>query len=296
MALRYGKRYVTYILGLFLFWKQLQIYWGFLCWDTVDLLQRRFYMISGIGSKQSNYYYGLQVQKNILSDGVTNQNAARKVTDQETNMFIQEADCTKLGLEGDLEKSFSNSKGLDIFRGGDITAMIKGEKKAPYSHLADENGMIHYEGVTFICDNKKQSIALGDMSNSGDVLSIPLSGGGTLKVNRDNIDQLSKAIGMFSPEDINVIMRAIAQDSKAKKTLEEIDEMVNNIGDTKSAVEKGATTENAVKEEEAKEHKLEKGAKGNQVSDIWEKIKAEMNIKGDNTDLPYVLSKEQLDY
>jgi len=50
---------------------------------------------------------------------------------------------------------------------------------------------------------------LGDMTNPNDVLSIPLSGGGTLRVNKHNIGDLGKAISMFSAEDIGIILRAV---------------------------------------------------------------------------------------
>jgi hypothetical protein len=68
-------------------------------------------------------------------------------------------------------------------------------------------------------------------NNPTNVLSIPLSKGGCLKVNRDNLGDLAKAIGMFSPEDINLIMRAIAQDTKIKEMQKEIDDVVNSIGE-----------------------------------------------------------------
>ena len=63
------------------------------------------------------------------------------------------------------------------------------------------------------------------MSNPDNVLNIPLSKGGTLRVNRDNLGELASAISMFSaPEDINLIMRAIAQDNKAQEMLNEIED------------------------------------------------------------------------
>lgn len=105
------------------------------------------------------------------------------------------------------------------------------EKQVPYSNLA-QNGIINYNGVVFVCDYEQNAICLGDMSNPDDVLSIPLSGGGTLRVNRDNIDSLSKAIGMFSPEDVNRILRAIAEDAHRQRKLLEIEDEENKIGQT----------------------------------------------------------------
>jgi len=99
----------------------------------------------------------------------------------------------------------------------------------PYEHLA-KDGVINYNGVCFICDKKTNSICLGDMTDEKQVLNIPLSGGGHLKVNRANIGELSKAAGMFTPEDLNLIMRAIALDTKLQETKKEIDDMEENVG------------------------------------------------------------------
>ena len=105
----------------------------------------------------------------------------------------------------------------------------------PYEHLA-KNGVISYHGVEFVCDAQKNAICLGDMSDQKNVLTIPLEGGGSLMVNRDSLGTLADVISMFSPEDINRIMRAIADDNKAQEAQEEIEEDTNSIG--KDASEK----------------------------------------------------------
>ncbi len=119
----------------------------------------------------------------------------------------------------------------------DITSLqdrIDNKSKSPYSHLA-ENGIIEYNGVVFVCDDKNKALCLGDVtSNPKNVLTIPLSGGGTLKVNRDNLGDLANAISMFSPEDINLIMRAVAQDAKIQQMQNELEEDKNSIGDEAS--------------------------------------------------------------
>jgi hypothetical protein len=102
------------------------------------------------------------------------------------------------------------------------------KETVPYGYL-EQDGVITYNGVTFVCDERSNSICLGDMSNSKDVITIPLADGGSLKVNRDNIGDLSKAISMFSPEDINRIMRAIADDNKAQEELHEIEDEEDSI-------------------------------------------------------------------
>ena len=114
--------------------------------------------------------------------------------------------------------------------GGNNPAVnIRQASKVPYGYLA-KDGIITYKGVTFVCDEKTNSICLGDMSNKKNVLNIPLSGGGHLRVNRDNIGALSKAIGMFSPEDVNRILRAIAQDTKIQSMQQELEDMENSVG------------------------------------------------------------------
>lgn len=95
--------------------------------------------------------------------------------------------------------------------------------KVPYGYLA-KDGIIEYNGMIFVCDSESHSICLGDMSDKKKVLTIPLSKGGNLMVNRGNIGELSKAIGMFSPEDVNRILRAIAQDAQAQRKLNELEE------------------------------------------------------------------------
>lgn len=102
------------------------------------------------------------------------------------------------------------------------------KESVPYGYL-EQDGVITFNGVTFVCDEQSNSICLGDMSDSKNVLTIPLENGGSLKVNRDNIGDLSKAISMFSPEDVNRILRAIADDNKAQEELREIDDVEYSI-------------------------------------------------------------------
>lgn len=104
------------------------------------------------------------------------------------------------------------------------------DKKAPYSYLA-KDGIIEYNGVLFVCDYEHNALCLGDVSNPKNVIYVALENGGTLQVNRDNIGDLSKAIGMFSPEDVNRILRAISKDAQCKRNLLEIDEAKNSIGE-----------------------------------------------------------------
>lgn len=102
--------------------------------------------------------------------------------------------------------------------------------KVPYGHLA-KDGVIVYNGVLFTCDERTNSICLGDVTDPKKVINVTLSGGGHLKVNRDNLGQLGKAIGMFSPEDVNLIMRAVHQDAKVQSMQKEIEDLEAGVGE-----------------------------------------------------------------
>lgn len=99
---------------------------------------------------------------------------------------------------------------------------------APYSYLA-KDGIIDYNGVIFVCDTEHNAIRLGDTSNPKNCISINLSNGGSLIVNRDNLGDLAKAIGMFSPEDVNLILRAIAEDAKVQQMKQQIDDETSGL-------------------------------------------------------------------
>ena len=118
-----------------------------------------------------------------------------------------------------------------------LVARTGGTLDVPYGYLA-KNGVIEYNGVIFVCDEIHNAICLGDMTDESKVLNIPLSEGGCLKVNRDNISDLAKAISMFSPEDIKRIMEAIATDAKCQQMQQEMDETLNSISGSTTIVSK----------------------------------------------------------
>lgn len=127
--------------------------------------------------------------------------------------------------------------------------------KVPYGHLA-KDGVIVYNGVTFVCDEKTNSICLGDMTDKENVLTIALSGGGHLKVNRNSIGLLSRAAGMFTPQDLNLIMRAIAQDSKIQSVQEEIEDEEASVGNRLAPDEVSSPDRSANRSEEDSEEDL----------------------------------------
>lgn len=151
---------------------------------------------------------------------------------QASDMFqISKSDLIN-GINGQSSAKTSKIEGEDTFSSV-LAEKLKGtyqESKVPYSHLA-KDGVIEYNGVVFVCDEVNQAICLGDMNDRKNVISIALENGGRLMVHRDNLGELQNAISMFTPEDINRILRAIADDKKAQKELLEIEEMTNSIGD-----------------------------------------------------------------
>ncbi len=141
--------------------------------------------------------------------------------------------------------SLASAGKTEVVPGQKLKAHLNGEdKKVPYGHLA-KDGVIEYNGVVFACNERYNRLELGDVSNLNDCIVVALEGGGSLVVNRDNIGDLSKAIGMFSPEDVNRIMRAIHQDAKARQVLAEIEDEENSVGQETAAGEQAAVENEA---------------------------------------------------
>lgn len=133
--------------------------------------------------------------------------------------------------EGTTDRSEAVKVYEEAFKGGpNPLENLRQAPKVPYGHLA-KDGVIIYNGVLFTCDERSNSICLGDVSDPKKVINVTLSGGGHLKVNRDSLGQLSKAIGMFSPEDVNLIMRAIHQDTKVQSMQKEIEDLEASVGE-----------------------------------------------------------------
>lgn len=109
--------------------------------------------------------------------------------------------------------------------------MIKNVKncECPYEYLADANGTIEYNGIVFQCDKEHHALCLGNMEETDNILTIPLSEGGVLKVNRKNIGELGKAIGLFSPQDVKRILQALSIDAKAHSKKYEMEKQEEEI-------------------------------------------------------------------
>lgn len=110
----------------------------------------------------------------------------------------------------------------------------KGYRPCEYFKMDDGSGMIKYGRTTFMCDYKRNRLTLGDVSNEDNCLNIPLSKGGSLTVNRNNISDLLQSLPMFSEEDQAIILKAIqddriAQQAKTSKKMNRFSDSIMKI-------------------------------------------------------------------
>lgn len=133
------------------------------------------------------------------------------------------------------------------------------EKENVYFSLADESGKIVYNGVTFFCDKKTNTLTLGDCRLPENCLRIPLEEGGSLLVNRNNLEDLLKAITMFSPEDQRRILEAIQKERMVESTMNELEIQKNDILKIGKTEEKEKLTAQESKEQEEEKEKRKLG-------------------------------------
>ena len=162
----------------------------------------------------------LDVYKQIaVQDGKENLERADKEREENRSMWLD--DISKLMQMG--QNFVAEKMNSERIQERQQERELLTNNKNEYFALGDGSSIV-YNGVCFSCNQEDNSICLGDMSDPSNVITIPLSGGGTLKVNRGNISDLGRAIGMFSPEDIGNILRAIAEDRKVQETKMEIED------------------------------------------------------------------------
>lgn len=187
--------------------------------------------ISGIGywkqcEAEQSQKAGKKMTAEVCGEAISASIEARVEKMRQEEVLSENGTVGKTGKEN----SGQMSGRVEVVKGSRLKAHLCGEEeKVPYGYLA-KDGIIEYNGVTFVCDSERNQLHLGDTTIREDCITIPLENGGSLVVNRDNLDALAKAIGMFSPEDANRIMRAMHQDAKVKQMEEEIKEEENNVG------------------------------------------------------------------
>lgn len=135
-----------------------------------------------------------------------------------------EKETSKLPEQPDIKDTIE-----DVVAEEAIEKLLGKGNHAPYSLMADERGIVAYKGVEFRCDYEHNRLCLGDVSNPKDCITVGLEKGGSLVFNRNNIDDLVRAIDMFSPEDINRIMRAIAEDAKLRQIKMQIEDETSGL-------------------------------------------------------------------
>lgn len=127
--------------------------------------------------------------------------------------------------------------------------------QCPYGYLA-KDGVIQYNGATFMCDPDTNSICMGDMWDPKKVLNVNLPSGGQLKININNFGDISRAVSMFSPEDLGAIMRAIYQYNHCTAKLEELDGEESKVMDAADNDKQADQTFSELKEKLIEEHRL----------------------------------------
>lgn len=180
--------------------------------------------ISDIGCHPYQSYSGDRNSNN--SSYGNNSISGQEKQDKNWIQVIQEAVTSKPSEEKKSNKAVENVQTSN----SKVMNLLNKKGSTPYSYLA-KDGLITYNKVTFICDTEHNAICLGDTSNLKKCLTIPLSGGGSLIVNRDSLGALAKAIGMFSPQDMKRIMDAIALDNKIRKVQTDIEDTKNSLGE-----------------------------------------------------------------
>lgn len=128
------------------------------------------------------------------------------------------------------EDNAKESSFLKIFN-SKAKEYVDDKRPCEYFAMADKSGVINYKGAIFVCNKNTNTLEMGDCSNEKNCLRIKLSKGGSLLVNRDNIDDLLMHIGMFSAKDQGLIMDAVMKDKIAKhaQDKQEESEQVNEL-------------------------------------------------------------------
>lgn len=98
------------------------------------------------------------------------------------------------------------------------------ESENRYFRYADERGVIDYKGIIFYCDTQTDTLKLGDCSDASACIQISLTEGGSLMVNRNNLDQLFDALSFFSPEDMVKILQVLQKEKMSENSLAKIEQ------------------------------------------------------------------------
>lgn len=120
----------------------------------------------------------------------------------------------------------------DVYTNLIYNNIINLSRQSPYGAMANDSNIIAYNGVTYQYSSSTNCLCLGDMSKEDNILTIPLSTGDTLLVNRNNLDDLAKSISMFVPADQKRIMDAIYTDAKCHSKQVEMETKESEVLDS----------------------------------------------------------------
>ncbi len=120
------------------------------------------------------------------------------------------------------ENMRSKSTFLEMFNNA-AQEYVKDNRPCEYFDLAGKDGIIQYNRATFVCNKENNTLELGDCSNESNCIRVKLSKGGSLLVNRENVDELLMSIGMFSSKDQGLIMQAVMKDKMAQAAKDKLE-------------------------------------------------------------------------
>lgn len=164
-----------------------------------------------------------EIRKQIRAEGEQNlaqaDSAREKRRENWQEQWEEMAELAKSNMKKVLESDMSDHECL-------VQEAEPADHWVPYNQYMQGNKIV-YNGVVFECDPEHHAISLGDVSDSRNVINIPLADGGVLLVNRNSIGSLGRAISMFSAKDVGRILRAIEEDKQIQKNQYTIEEEEN---------------------------------------------------------------------
>lgn len=222
--------------------------------------------ISGYGLNSSYYSYlynssantagltsdSLNPVSDVLSSKIQSGSATRDiypptVTDHESSSDFREIMSlqSKLLQEQEYDRKLEDARVNDPEKYEDMQTQHEKDIAKSFRQVEEiarksgdgKTGVATYNGVPIVFDFQNSVMTVGDMSN-GDIINVgKLSNGYAFSFNRNNIDDISKMLDLFSPEDINKIMAAITTDNIAKSMEQEIEDDKSQAVGGKNGIE-----------------------------------------------------------
>lgn len=199
---------------------------GFCPFQILTWFERSIIMIATTNSLNTvSSYCNELIKKQVDTTG-----SGFTLTKEEKENFLS---TVKTDTYTSTNSSFTNVTATsDVYTNLIYNNVINLSRQSPYGAMANASNLIAYNGVTYQYSSTTNCLCLGDMKEEDNILSIPLSTGDTLLVNRNNLDDLAKSIGMFVPADQKRIMDAIYTDAKCRSKQVEIEAKEGEVLDS----------------------------------------------------------------